>query len=889
MSKQEAKKNIQALVEKYKQVLKEGKINSYNEAQTRNEFIEPLFEYLGWDMRNLHTQGEVTTEENVSNRRVDLAFRIGHIPVMFLEAKARKVDIDKREWAEQAINYSWNKGVTWAVLTDFESLKVFNAELPPTNIAQNQFFEIAAEDYLEEFDQLWLLSKESFEQGLLDKLAEKWGKLTKRKQVGEKLFDDLMAWRHLLTQEFKKKRKLSDDELDEGVQRIIDRLIFIRTAEDRKIEPNILNSLLRGEKKELYRQVGDTFRDFDAHYNSKLFSKHYCEEWKADDSVYKTIINGMYQTEDGYRYDFSAISGDILGGIYEQYLGYVQTRKGQDNGKSKRKSQGIYYTPKYIVDYIVKETLCELLKKTKPKDINKIKVLDPACGSGSFLIAAYDAFDSHIRNHDLLTRFAILGENIYGVDLDPQAVEIAQLNLLLKVLSERKKLPKLQHNLRVGNSLIGGNLNGLQLYFRDAWKEHKAFDWQEEFPEVFQNDGFHVIIGNPPYIFARGQNFDNPVKSYYYDHYELTNYQINTYLLFIERSYALLKIGGYFGFIIPNNWLTIGTFAPLRKFLLDTVGNLKIINIYDKVFADANVDTCLLIFKKGRRSKVTLGEFRDGKLEIVGKYPASVFNNNNYVINISLAKCGNKIPILKKIQDKSNPLKNYATVSTGLKAYQTGKGKPTQTDSAKNNRIFHARTKKDSSYVKYLDGKDVMRYRIGWSGEFLRYGDWLAEPRKSVPFNGARILVRQIPSLPPYAINAVYTKTKALNDINSMVLFKFQVDPLFLLAALNSRLTTFWFANTFDKFQRKTFPQFKVKELAVFPIPHTSEKNQADVSKLAELMLLLQKELQEIPINTDKHTQLASEIIRLDRKIDQKIYKLYGLTIENIKIIEGSE
>ena len=357
MTKQEAKQQIEKLVEKYQRIAEAGKIKSYNEAQTRNEFIEPLFEFLGWDMRNRVTDNEVTTEENVSGGRIDLAFRFNNIPVLFLEAKAMKVDLDEWKWAEQAINYSWNKSVTWAILTDFESVKVFNAEIPPKNISQNLFIEIKCQDYINRFDQLWLLSKEGFEQKLLDKEAQKWGKLTTRKQVGEKLFEDLMSWRVLFTKDFKKQNNLTDEELDEGVQRILDRLIFIRTAEDRKIKPNVLIGISRGGKANLYKQLVKVFRDFDDGFNSKLFAPHYCEEWKASDKVITEVIKGLYETNDGYRYDFSIISADVLGGIYEQYLGYVHGRKSEEKQKSKRKSQGIYYTPKYIVEFIVKETL----------------------------------------------------------------------------------------------------------------------------------------------------------------------------------------------------------------------------------------------------------------------------------------------------------------------------------------------------------------------------------------------------------------------------------------------------------------------------------------------------------------------------------------------------
>jgi len=469
MNKQEAKQQIQKLVEKYQRVAETGKIKSYNEAQTRNEFIEPLFEFLGWDMRNLTTDNEVTTEENVSGGRVDLAFRFNGIPALFLEAKAMKVNLDEWKWAEQAINYSWNKSVTWAILTDFESIKIFNAEIPPKSISQNLFIELNCRDFINRFDQLWLLSKESFEQKLLDKEAQKWGKLTLRKQVGEKLFEDLMAWRILLTKDFKKQNNLTDEELDEGVQRILDRLIFIRTAEDRKIEPNVLLGISRGGKANAYKQLAKVFRDFDDGFNSKLFAPHYCEEWKASDKTIAEVIKGLYETKDGYRYDFSVISADVLGGMYEQYLGYVQGRKSEEKQKSKRKSQGIYYTPKYIVEYLIKETLGEVLKKTKPKELAKIKVLDPACGSGSFLTAAYDKILETLTKQNpqtsLFAKFDILKENIFGVDLDAQAIEIAQLNLLLKVLSQKTKLPTLQHNISSGNSLVLGNAEKLRKIF----------------------------------------------------------------------------------------------------------------------------------------------------------------------------------------------------------------------------------------------------------------------------------------------------------------------------------------------------------------------------------------------------------------------------------------
>src|SRR3990167_5949933 len=673
MNKQEAKQQIQKLVEKYERVREAGKVKSYNEAQTRNEFIEPLFEFLGWDMRNLTADNEVTTEENVSGGRVDLAFRLGNIPVIFLEAKAMKVDLDEGKWAEQAINYSWNKGVTWAVLTDFESIKIFNAEIPPKSISQNLFIELSCLDFVNRFDQLWLLSKESFEQKLLDKEAEKWGKLIQRKQVGERLFEDLMSWRISLTKEFKKRNDLTEEELDEGVQRILDRLIFIRTAEDRRIEPKVLLGILRGGKASLYKQLTKVFRVFDDGYNSELFATHYCEKWEADDKVFAEIINGLHETRDGYRYDFSAISADVLGGMYEQYLSYVQGRKSEDKQKSKRKSQGIYYTPKYIVEYIVKETLGEVLKKTKPKEIAKIKVLDPACGSGSFLTTAYDKILETLAKQNpqtlLFTQFNILKENIFGVDLDAQAVEIARLNLLLKVLSQKIKLPTLQHNLRMGNSLVSGSPEDLKGYFGENYRDQKPFDYREEFKDVFANDGFDAVIGNPPWVSLKGKHkslsfSDNELK-YFYEKLNANTYAPNLYEMFIWKGLSLLKEGGYFSFIVPDRFCANRQFIKLREHILK---NFTLKSLWFKVdFPGIIADTVIFVIqnKKPLGNKVKVAEYPGNKFANIAQnlYLAQEDFSFFYVK-------GGILTIFEEIlsNPKVSPLEGFAKTTSGCGA-----------------------------------------------------------------------------------------------------------------------------------------------------------------------------------------------------------------------------
>lgn len=936
MTKEEAKQQIQKLVEKYQRVAETGKIKSYNEAQTRNEFIEPLFEFLGWDMRNLTTDNEVTTEENVSGGRVDLAFRFNGIPALFLEAKAMKVNLDEWKWAEQAINYSWNKSVTWAILTDFESIKIFNAEIPPKSISQNLFIELNCRDFINRFDQLWLLSKESFEQKLLDKEAQKWGKLTLRKQVGEKLFEDLMSWRILLTKDFKKQNNLTDEELDEGVQRILDRLIFIRTAEDRKIEPNVLLGISRGGKANAYKQLAKVFRDFDDGFNSKLFAPHYCEEWKASDKTIAEVIKGLYETKDGYRYDFSVISADVLGGIYEQYLSFVQVRKGEDKTKSKRKSQGIYYTPKYIVEFIVKETLGEVLKKTKPKELAKIKVLDPACGSGSFLNAAYDKILDILTKQNaqtsLFAKFDILKENIFGVDLDAQAVEIAQLNLLLKVLSQKTKLPTLQHNLRVGNSLVEKGDENL-----------KPFVFSSEFNEVIEHGGFDVIVGNPPYIKEDTNRlaFDGLHDSPYYQG------KMDIWTLFACRAIDLLKDGGYFSFIAPSSWLGSAGASIFREKILSSGEIVKFIDFNDfRVFRDASIQTMIFVFqkKKPRKSykvqyaKITgknatseevatlLSSGLNKRIEDSVMYEATIKSTNTDGKSISFSDStvseildkiekvsdfklskddiGNGIDVLQdfvserhlsKLKDETIKkgdgvlvLKNSIVAEMKLNEKEREYLKPYYGTSQINRYLSN----KESGYkIIYADKyfrehisefpnlkNHIDRFKKILTSAFAPYG--LHRPREEKFFKGQAIFLLRKTMFPAFS----YVEFPCYVTRAFLILKPEQINLKYLTALLNSKLIYFWLKNKGKKQGEQL--QIDKEPLMEIPLFKAEEKEQEKIALTVDKIMAKTAEFNKTSQNTDRWHLLKSEIEKLDREIDEAIYKLYGLTNEEIKVIE---
>jgi len=970
LGKHKAKENLTKLIEKFEKENRVGRINDYNEEATKTGFIQPfLRNVLGW---NVSDRDEVSPEERISRGRVDYGLKIQGQTKLFIEVKPPRADLDKH--IKQAVGYGYNrKSVPFVLLTDFEGLKLFDVTIKPDarNLKKGLKLDLEWQEYLDKFDKIWLLSKESVINGELEKLL--LIKPKERLPVDKAILNDLKKWREKLAKDIFKnnpnlfhspppslplrkgeekacpeRSRRDADYLKEITQRIIDRIMFMRSCEDRKL-------IHRRSLKDLFEErtetvgtntmvfLGEEFKHYNIIFDSDLFRPQNWETNLAIDfKVMKDIILDTYNP-----YQFDVIPLEVLGNMYEQYLGYtIRLTDHQVKYELKpdvRKAGGVYYTPEYIVDYIVKNTVGKLLKELpanrflsfrgkrgSSSKTKKLRILDPACGSGSFLIRAYEEMLNYYKNqkgsgaihrtkrahsqqlikHEeqepILTieeKSQILREHIFGVDIDEQAVEVTKLSLMLKMLEGefgiipgRNILPMLDKNIRCGNSLISGDTLELKKYFGDDWYKVNAFDWKDKFRKIMvEEGGFDVVIGNPPYVFTRDQGFTKGEKEYYYSAYRAQSMQLNTFGIFTERSVSLLKNNGLVGFITPNNWLTITSFLVFRRFLLKNAKELRIYNNVEKVFGDANVDTCIFLFRKGNKPNVTFGVLVQGTIT----FETHICNKNLHLIaevfNISQFNTKECYEILDNIEAKSIPLSRIAVVSTGLKSYQRGKGKPKQTDKEKRSRVFHSTKRLNNTYKKYLDGKDVKRYQLGWSGEYLSYGDHLAEPRKSVPFLGSRILVRQIPSKPPQCIHGVYTKKEYLNDINSMIIFnnRERYDLRYILALINSRLISFWFLHKFAKFQRKIFPQFKVKELALFPIfkidfntPPEKESHDNLVA-LVDVMLDLNNKTQIA--KGSRKEQIQRQIENTDREIDDLVYRLYGVTGKERDVIEGKQ
>ncbi len=882
MDKERVKSEITRLIEKYNR--EKGK--KYNEEATKNDFILPLFKILGW---NVEDSNEVSKEENISGKRVDYGFRIDGIPKFFLEAKGLDEDLEgsrmvkgrKVTYAEQAIDYAYYKGCNWAILTNFKEILVYDAW---AKSPQSSFrFAIRVDNLLNDFDNsLYLLSREAFEQGLLDK---KYGTKSRKRPITEQLLSDFTKFRAMLSKDIynlNKSKNLTEEELDEAVQRLFDRLIFIRNCEDRELEPYDLLSILRqwkdNRKGTLVNKLRDLFTHFDDTYNSKIFSKHLCDQVDISDNVLSRILDGLYTTEDGsIQYDFSLIDADVLGNIYEQYLGHILKKTKLTESKAKRKEEGIYYTPSYIVDYIVKNTVGELIKNKKI-DVSKIKILDPACGSGSFLIKAFDVLNEYYSkkegyNQNKLdasgtgttysTKLSILKDNIFGVDLDKQAVDIAQLNLLLKVAEKKRKLPILQHNIKNGNSLIDDpNLAG-----------DKAFKWNEEFAEIMSNGGFDVIVGNPPYF----KIFEDDILNKTEDYKEIKSGMMNASAIFINKSLKLLKDGGYLGMIVPKMLAFTDSWDKIRSKLLK---NCKIIRVVDcgKAFKGVLLEQIIFVLKKESSNiegnKIIIGELNEHTIKETAYVPQKLCREENV---IPLEPNPIAYEIKQRMEDSGVRLGKIADIFLGLGI----QGKS----------FFYDEYKR--GYEKVLRGDDIQRYFIRGSRFYDPKDKNILQYQNTIKkFKTPHIVVQRIVA----HIKDHIKITAALDDegllsFNTVtnIFVKDKSYPIeFILAILNSEAVQYYTYKFIYSNAIRSMDFYKAYAQKI-PLPKFDKRKVEQISELTKKMISTSKQLRDFEGRlTDDSNKISENINELENQINHIIYDLYHLTPKQIEAIRAS-
>lgn len=886
-------------------------IRNSKEEQFQEGFLRELFvNVLGYTLNPAPDYNLITEQKNETNsKKADGAIMIDGIVTGVIELKDHKTtDLSKIE--NQAFGYkAQNKNARYIIISNFEKLRLYI-----DNAVDFEEFHLFTLDF-ERFKTLYLAL--NF-QGVKNQTAVKMKSesLSREEQITNLLYKDYSEFKQVLYEDILRWNvDGSSAQLYKYTQKLLDRFLFIFFAEDcGLLPPNTMIKIIDDwhklqeldEYQPLYNRIKKYFNYLDTGYKGKDFEifayngglfkpDPLLDSLKISDQILETHTRKLSE----YDYE-SEVDVNILGHIFENSLNDEWNVDG--SSVNKRKRDGVFYTPQYITKYIVdntvgklcaqqktalgiveseyfsdqkrkKETKLQLLEKLDSyrKWLLQITILDPACGSGAFLNAALkflmaehrliDEMEAKITGAAIVMpniENAILENNLYGVDINDESVEIAKLSLWLRTAKPHRKLNSLNNNIKCGNSLTS--------------------DWQLLFPQVFKNGGFDVVIGNPPYVFAR-ERITEVDKNYYVTNYESAKYQINTYILFIELSQKLLKHKGLCGLIVPNAWLMVYSGEDLRKYLIENVTINIIVNLMGKSFEDANVETIIMINRKecateSNQIKVLTNDENSQEFKLTHEIKQSIFSTNKG-FEFTVFQDDESSKIIEKIKTNSLELDTAASVKAGLQAYEKGKGNPKQTAEDVKNRPYDYTYKFDDNTYKYLEGSDVLRYGINWSGTWLKYGNHLAAPRTFDLFNGEKIIIREITNEFPKCINATYSDEIYLyNRSNIAVVKRDESFSLkYILTLLNSTLMSYYFKKNTAKAERKLFPKIILNDLRLFPIKNIPLDQQQPFITLADKMLSLRKTLHD---KTARFLHRIRETYNLE-KITQNLETFYNL------------
>jgi len=948
-----APKIIRELVEQFETNLRAYKSPTYKEEQLKHDFLNKFFKALGWDVYNERNAApqhrDVIFEDSIKiaggTKAPDYCFTLAGKRMFFVEAKKPSVDIKKDVHpAFQLRRYAWSAKLPLSILTDFEEFAVYETRTRPQKedkAGTGRVMYLTYKDYIDQWDEIASrFSYDAVVQGYFDRFAETTEKKRGTQEVDSEFLKEIESWRELLAKNIALRNpELSIYELNYAVQKLLDRIIFLRICEDRGIEP-YGQLQTKSESADVYKHLMNHFKLAESKYNSGIFdfeADKITPALRIDDRVLKTIVQSLYYPKSPY--EFSVLGVEILGNVYEQFLGKVirLTAGHQAKVETKpevKKAGGVYYTPQYIVDYIVKNTVGKLVEGKTPEEIAAIKILDPACGSGSFLIGAYTYLLRHhldwyvsnepkkykeavfqVRENEWYLTTAekkrILLNNVFGVDIDPQAVEVTKLSLLLKVLEHESResidpqvklglegvLPNLEGNIKCGNSLIGEDYYGAgqqqaTLFDEVEMRRINVFDWNDErkgFGGIMKRGGFDCVIGNPPYItlaLGKKQKFISKEElAYFTDKFQKSSeYKGNTYTLFMDCGLHLLKNNGKLGFITPNTLLANHYFRKIREYILDTCKITHIVNISDRVFKDAEIGGNVILILELEKN----AELRDkNKIMIVKVEDAEKFSKNLCDIEIIEQELFKRMPVKKFLLEKANLVLitklgkdcvKLGDVATTYQGVITG-----------DNKKFLSNKKETEKHRKIIRGKNIERYSINFSETYVYFDKdqlW-SNTDESMFLVDEKIISRQTSD----HLVAAYDNEQYFSLDSTHVIIPHEINAKYFLALFNSRLLNYCYQKIVPEAGR-TFAQVKtvnLKQLPIRTIDFSNPVEKAQHDKLVALvdnMLELQKKYHEARMDRDKELY-ERQIKIVDAQIDGLVYDLYGLTEEEVKVVEG--
>ncbi len=644
------KKQLQILVDKFNRDKDFYLSNKYNETQLRTDFLDEFFSLLGWDIANKKAstthEREVLVEEglkassNENTKKPDYTFRLYSERKFFLEAKKPNVDITvQNEPSKQIRRYGFTAKLKISVLSNFVDTIIYDCSKPVHQSDAVHHSRIKTYHYLDLVDSLEeiekLIGRDSVYSGDFDKEWEHIEEQLSKSSVDDLFLQQINTWRILLASEFLSiKPDLNDLTLNDLVQSYINSIVFLRVCEDRNLED--YETLYHLSISRNYRDLIQRLKIADQRYNSGLFNLQYINEFfKNEESVIWEIIKQLYFPES--IYSFTVFSSDILGNIYEVFLSKKVKQLNNEIllvDKPENIDRDIVTTPNFIIKEILKKTLIEYCKGKNSEEILSIKVADIACGSGAFLLEAFqliqdiliDYYISHdssklikTSKHSYKLNFndkkTILCNCIYGFDKDYNAVKACRFGLLLKLLEDESKdtivnfnkiLPQLDNNIIYANSLVD---------FNDGIDESIITDIN---PYDFHDQKFDVIVGNPPYMTTEHMKQITPIEFDIYKNKFMSAYkQFDKYFLFLERSLELLKPNGCIGYILPSKFMKIGSGKNLRKIIASKKHLYRLCSFgSNQVFKNKTTYTCLIFLKNIPQNTFVYQEVKNLKLWI---------------------------------------------------------------------------------------------------------------------------------------------------------------------------------------------------------------------------------------------------------------------------------
>lgn len=993
------RKELSRLVDAFHRNIGHYQDQGYDESSLRNDFLNPFWRALGWDIENRAglpqplREVQIETRVHIAGRqkRADYIFRTDGIDRFVSEAKRPTEELGRKA-AYQSQRYAFNLKLLIATLTNFKTLQVFVVGGRPE---QDSPWDVCRQwhytEYEDKAEEIWNLfayrnvaatSLDRFvasfpKKPLKGKARQGWLIALERVRTVDAEFlayieqQRIMLAKDLLSEN--KRHKWTSSLLNECTQRILDRVLFIRICEDRDIDTGRSLELIVQEwesigagRPRLYRLLVSHFRSLDESFNGALFKKgHESENVAVSDEYLADFIKDLSSEDSPYL--FSTLPVEILGQVYERFIGKaVRLKKGRTVDvvlkPEARKAGGIYYTPRYVVDYIVEQTVGKLLQGKAPKDVATLKILDPACGSGSFLLRVFERICEHYQrwlqqhpeqqrretcyrdeqgNLHLTTHLKrqIMLQNVYGVDLDSSAVEVTMLSLYLKILEGETRttlgkqqtlfpketfLPNLTDNVKCGNSLIANDYyKGQQMMLGedpDA-RPVNAFDWEREFPWVNKPERFSAVVGNPPW----GADYTEDERRYLSHRYKRSVARmIDSYIYFTDQVTRLLNENAPFSFIIPSTMLNQVDAKPIRGILLDR-GLSILVSLGQGIFGPKPLNTSTIFVSEPRKNEDLIG-MRDLSMLSISERQENLYSLYNFSwkdwkgfvtedphFTFFVVNDTKPVALLTKLR-RAHPLLFEAVdgeIQRGVS--------PDVVDMHVLDRKTQSRKRLEKEILrKSLSGTQIKRYHPWASDQYIIYAtretDLRLYPRAARHIKALRKLNTckeakkgkhpwwalhrarepKIFASPKFiglttnkTIELVYDEKDSLYVTDAMYVFSFRerVDPWAAMAVLQSRLFLFLY-RVANQGESRVIPQVKAAKLGGIPFPDLRQSKHAELlSNLSKTMCSLSEQLSSEKSEHGR-TELERRISSTDDEIDALVYKVYGLTDAEMKIVE---